>query len=893
MLDAGFGDRLYGVLVMRDVQGFAICLGIVCVAVATAPREATAAPESGQARWIWTDAEDPAPKNRFTYFRKTFTLDDLPANATVRFAADSNAMLWINGHIVRRKVARYHEPHITCEVINAAPFLRRGQNVCCVLHHNWGDIITFQRTANRHAGLYVNSPFVKSDYSWRCTRAPEFQPHEKQILGVIQHARIRYPLIVDMQKAFASHPSQLDFDDSAWSQAMEVQSGPWPVVPDDVETPGQREFGVAPLSILAAGSVELQQPLSEDPLSMSTGIRTARYRPNQTATVEAAKLLAGKPCVIEGQAGETHYMTVDFGRPIHGYPILKLADAPAGTWIDVGYAEIAHSLRTGEAHVKPDGWINPEGVVGPGYADRCVTKEGSQKVEFPDERTARWLTVQIHFKRSGRVVLQDVGFVTSQYPLNWVGSFSCGDERIDQIVKLCQIHAEITMTDAYVDTPGREDGQWIEDDRPRALLAARWFGDTQLRALFIRTHAEGQGEDGNLHPFAPSNFPAYPAVYDWSVQWVAAIYDDYLWTGNTELVNRYWSNVCRYWDLVLSHVDEEGVWKTEQVLADIRVGVHVEKPTQSSGIVTPWIIERLRWSVAMAKAIGDDQRAGQWESVAQQMARAFRKHHLVPAAKDMPAHVADRFDPDNPDAKRGYSQAGQTIAVYTRLLTYEEAARDLDYAFPAPDGSPPAGVTRWNNPTYSYRVLRALSDTGRAERAVAHLIERYAPYLPANPRNPVPLVLQGPYGGPLPEYWVNREDLQLEPGKNNPAQPDDETGSHGWGAVPLLWLHDSLLGVRITEPGGGRLRIAPDAGGLPFVAGHTGTPKGVVWVYWDPQTFTLQVTLPEGVIADLMMPAACAEKRIRVVRSSGEVKPGDAPRAFTVSGGGEYEFQVR
>ena len=126
------------------------------------------------------------------------------------------------------------------------------------------------------------------------------------------------------------------------------------------------------------------------------------------------------------------------------------------------------------------------------------------------------------------------------------------------------------MTDAYVDTTGREDGQWIEDARPRALVADRWFGDARLRKLFVRTLAEGQGDDGNLHPFAPSNFPAYPAVYDWSVQWVAAIYDDYVWTGSTELVERYWSNVCRYWDLVLSHVDQEGIWKTRQVLADIR-----------------------------------------------------------------------------------------------------------------------------------------------------------------------------------------------------------------------------------------------------------------------------------------------------------------------------------
>jgi len=111
----------------------------------------------------------------------------------------------------------------------------------------------------------------------------------------------------------------------------------------------------------------------------------------------------------------------------------------------------------------------------------------------------------------------------------------------------------------------------------------------------------------------------------------------------------------------------------------------------------------------------------------------------------------------------------------------------------------------------------------------------------------VPLSLQGPYGGPLPEYWVSREDLNLKPGEKNPAQPADETGSHGWGSVPLLWLHDSLLGVRIVELGGARLRIAPETGGLAYVAGHTATPKGGVWVYYDPQQWRVEVRIPEGV----------------------------------------------
>jgi hypothetical protein len=464
------------------------------------------------------------------------------------------------------------------------------------------------------------------------------------------------------------------------------------------------------------------------------------------------------------------------------------------------------------------------------------------------------MTIHVHFPADGLVKIKRAGIVKSQYPVDWLGSFSCGDERIDQIVKLCLIHAEITMSDGYVDTPGREDGQWIEDARQRAVIASRWFGDTRLRRLMIRHHAESQGPDGGFHAFPPSNYPAYPSGFDWAVQWSAMLYDDYMWTADKEFLRRYWPTLQRFWGGVLARVGEDGVWRTRRVMADIRVGLHPQSDAQSSGIVTPFMIERLRWSAELAAALGETAQAQSWRDAADKMARAFRKYHIVPAEQGVPAHVDDRLDTANPTLARGYSQAGQANAILAGLLTTEEARATIEYAFPAPDGTPSPGVTRWNNPTFAYRVLRMLSNCGFTDRAVAHLIERYSPYLPGHPRNRVPAGLQGPYGGPLPEYWVSREDLGLKPGERDTAQPADETGSHGWGAVPLLWLHDSLLGVTILEPGGAKLRIAPQSGGLPFVAGHTMTPKGLVWVHWDPRQNRLELNLPLAVAAEVVLP---------------------------------------
>ena len=59
--------------------------------------------------------------------------------------------------------------------------------------------------------------------------------------------------------------------------------------------------------------------------------------------------------------------------------------------------------------------------------------------------------------------------------------FESGDATLDNITAVSYDFAKMGMSDTYVDTPGREDGQWMEDARPRAIMGASWFNDTSLR----------------------------------------------------------------------------------------------------------------------------------------------------------------------------------------------------------------------------------------------------------------------------------------------------------------------------------------------------------------------------------------------------------------------------
>jgi hypothetical protein len=59
---------------------------------------------------------------------------------------------------------------------------------------------------------------------------------------------------------------------------------------------------------------------------------------------------------IKGAAGETRYLTVDFGRPVHGYPFLSANVSETAPIIDFAYGELSRSPLTGKPLVEPDGW---------------------------------------------------------------------------------------------------------------------------------------------------------------------------------------------------------------------------------------------------------------------------------------------------------------------------------------------------------------------------------------------------------------------------------------------------------------------------------------------------------------------------------------------------------
>lgn len=812
--------------------------------------------------WIWSDPADTNPVNRFTYFRTTFDLDTTePLDHTLHFAASTNAQLFLNGVPLRRKVTRFHERHLRAEVIDVSPHLVDGVNVLVALHHHWGPVQTFQRHDTSRAGLYYRAAFLNSS-RWRWHDAPQFARHTEQFVGIAGEAkRLRFPVILDTGALIPNLHSP-KFDDSGWRVAYELHDGPWPAFPLDVEIPAQRELPVLPGSVLAAGRLLTAPPASPAPLEIAGAIARARVEVDAGLTSASSAIVSGQTVSLRGEAGTSLYLTLDFHRPVHGFPRIRWANRTGELSIDLGYAETARRQYDGKSIVHLDGRLDPEAVVGKGYADRVLLRgPASGEAELPDERTARWVTLHVHFLTGGQV---DLGFdfISSQYPVAPVGSFHSEDLRVNQAVRLCDTHARVTMIDGYVDTPGREDGCWIEDARLRARIAATWYGDDLLRQFLIRLYAEAIHEDGTSHPFPPSNYPmGHPrmtAPADWAFQWIGLLHDQYLWSGDTALASRYWDQLLAMIRHFAHKIGPDGRWHERWVLADIRLPFGLPTEQHTSGTVTPFFIAALEEAITLAKALGKTLDANHFAETHARLVQGFKTFHLARLEPEGLTYVPVFHAPDVPLPERGYSQAAQLLPTTLGLLPKEEAARTLAYFFDPRHLQPKERVWRWNNPTYFHRALHALTHAGLTDLAFAHFHERFAQFLPACPANPLPLVLQGTDGGPLPEYGITREDLGLAPGAPNPQQPEDDTGSHGWYATPMVWLHEHVLGVRPLKPGYEEVLIHPPhafPASQPFVAGLVHTPRGVIGIELDAQHHRMHVRLPSGIQAEIRPPA--------------------------------------
>ena len=142
------------------------------------------------------------------------------------------------------------------------------------------------------------------------------------------------------------------------------------------------------------------------------------------------------------------------------------------------------------------------------------------------------------------------------------------------------------------------------------------------------------------------------------------------------------------------------------------------------------------------------------------------------------------------------------------------------------------GVSTYGN------LLNALHDAGRDDALVASLTD------PSRPGYAQMLREGATYGW---ESWDARQTGDSE--------------SHAFGSNVLTIMQEDLLGVTVSAPGAGRIDVRAPAVTPMRASGVVVTQRGRVPIAWDrpaPGRFSLDVTVPDNVVAEIHVPARLA-----------------------------------
>ena len=209
---------------------------------------ATSPPNWNNAQWIWQ--QEDGPSNTWMSFRKTISVDEVPAIAEANIAVDSKFWLWINGEMVlfegglsrgpsqagdwdrKKKITPTNSWYDT---VNIQPYLKKGENTIAILAWYWG--------RETHKGTHVDSgkggllfsaqignEIVVSDGSWKAIQHPGYDntiaPASKNL---VQYS-VKYNAQNSMNDWADNAWHTANFNDSKWPKAIEkgiAGKAPW------------------------------------------------------------------------------------------------------------------------------------------------------------------------------------------------------------------------------------------------------------------------------------------------------------------------------------------------------------------------------------------------------------------------------------------------------------------------------------------------------------------------------------------------------------------------------------------------------------------------------------------------------------------------------------------
>ena len=494
----------------------------------------------------------------------------------------------------------------------------------------------------------------------------------------------------------------------------------------------------------------------------------------------------------------------DLGEQNCGYWNFDLV-ADAGVQVDLCAVE----------YIAPDGRIQFPGGNRNGL--RYITKQGRNQFTSLKRRSGRFVFLTLRHQQSP-VRLRHFNLIESTYPLDYIGSFSCSDARLDRIWDISTRTLKLCMEDTFTDCPLYEQTHWVGDARNESLLAYGVFGAHDLARRCVNITAQSLERYPLTGCQTPSGWDCLlPA---WSFLWGISTWDHYWATADKDWLRGVYPAVIRNLKGAEQFVGDRDLFSGPFWNMFDWTGADQGQKT---------VVHN---SLFLVGAIDAGLRA----------AEVLNDTKDVPWLKSLRARLVDGINRlwDNqknayPDAIRDDGSISPSTCQHTSFLSllYDVVTKENAAAAVNNLTNPPPQMVRLGSPFAALYLYETYEKLGMDDAILRDIYQHYLPMLEAGATT----------------VWE--------------SFPNGTTGSdgfptrshcHAWSSAPSRFLNRIVLGVKDTSPGGATVQISPRLNGLKWARGTTATARGPVMVNWklDGQTLSVTHTVPTGVKAEFV-----------------------------------------
>lgn len=784
-----------------------------------------------RSRWIWfeppsiqlptlTRPERAVDGDQVGLFRRSFTLDAVPAAAPCRIWSDGRHVLRINGVEVARGPVRSEPRRSHYDAVDLAPHLRVGENVLAVTAVHFAHQTSWWMPVPPSYSLGAGSltveaclgdpaddgAWIVSDATWRSCRGAAWTPVQPP--GDVSSLPLEW---FDARE----HPQGWDepgFDDSGWATPHEihpVHTGTGgrvnpPSEPFGVLRPPVRADAGAPTPVVHEAAAAGVRPL---PASAAT--RDALDADPVAQVFADERAIAGAP--TEDAAGPGEVRSFDLGHVAAGTVVLDVGGAAPGTVLDLAGADLLDG-HGGLAEL------------GEHAGFRYVCRgEGPERFESSWAIGARHLHLAVR-PPTGAATPTSPTIAVSVHerlrPRPEGTTFACSDPDLERIFAIGLRTVDLCALDAYVDCPTREQRAWTGDAVVHQMVdlaanpdwsVARWH--PQLTAV---SRADGMVPMAVASDFA---FEDRTMIPDWSLHWVRSVHNLWRYTGDRDLIAPLvpvaertirWFEPYRNADGLLDGISGwtlvdwasvyssgcssalNALWaRALEDLADLSAWLGNEG-------TAAWARGRYAEVAGAFDAFWDDGRDRYVDHLVdgeQQVVAAQHGGAAALAAGLVPADRLDRMIARLTDRSRLLRHSWVMDTATVEKANAGQAY--LAFGYPEPDWDVDEQMVACE-PFFRYVLHDGLARAGRADLLVDQCRD-WQVFVDAGETS-------------WPENW------------------NGGTRCHGWSSTPTRDLIVHVLGITPAEPGFASVRVAPALGGLEWAKATVPSPHGPITV---------------------------------------------------------------